>query len=100
MPTFNSFVYVRLLLSFVSAKQQENHLFVGLSVIDAVSWPLVDTEFPYSVTDRLAVSERSGRNPVHASGNASYCDPVPQTVKPFLVQVLTFRCQVMDNLIH
>jgi hypothetical protein len=82
--------YVRTLRSLIASAEQQNHLATGDCVVNPISRPDIDAQFPYPVAAKLVVPEVSQLNaidsPVDGNSGLRVAElSMPLQIKVFLI---------------
>ena len=78
----NGFGDVRRLLAFIATGQQQNAVSPNHRVINAISRPPIDPQFPNPAAHRLTVAEVSSRQPIDPGINPGFRNIIGQRFQP------------------
>jgi hypothetical protein len=99
-PVCTGTVYVRILGSLVASAKQQDHLSSSYGVIDSISRPDVDTQFPHPIATKPLIAEIAQLYPVDSPINGDPCLCVAELAAPFHEEVFRVPREVMANLVY
>jgi hypothetical protein len=80
---------VALLRTFVAASEQQHDASAFLRVINPVSGPDIDPQFPHTISAKPAVAKIGELQPIDASNDVQFSANIPQRRQPRLINVAT-----------
>jgi hypothetical protein len=100
LPVFAGTCDIGLLCSLVSRAEQQDYFGASKSVIDAVSRPNIDTEFPNPVTTGFVIPEVSEFDPIDTPVDGNPGSGVAELSVPLQIDVSLFWGEVVADFVH
>jgi hypothetical protein len=82
------------LLSLVATAKQQDNRFALKGVVNAIAWALIDTQFPYTGTQRLTVTEISRDHASQTNGYFCLGSGVTEPAEPIGEDFLARRTHI------
>jgi hypothetical protein len=91
---------IRILRLLVAAAEQQDYLTSGDCVVDSVSRPDIDPQFPYAIAAELVVSEIPQFDSIDAPVDGNLCLCVTELAAPLKKWVSLVRGKVVPDLVY
>jgi hypothetical protein len=99
-PVLASAVNVAILGSLIASAQQQNDLLPSQGVIDPVSGPPVDSNFPYTVAAEPVIPEIAWFHAIDPPVDCDFRLGVPDLISPLHKNVMVVQIEIVADLVH